>query len=245
MFPILNLGPLVLPTAGLLYLLGIWLCLSVVERAAKWLHQDVAAIYNLAVTMLVAGFVGARLVFVAIYWTAYADNLLGIIWPLNSGFHLWGGLFFGLVAGVLYGRFHQLPLLSTLDTLTPALITAFMIISLSDFLAGPGFGDLTSLPWGITQFGVRRHPVQLYELLGGGVAWLTWWQSRPISARPGQLFYVTLAIYSGGRLFTDAFRENAWLTADGLHTLQILCLITMLACLYLLGQSLATDQLPD
>ena len=93
MYPTLNLGPFVFPTAGIVYLLGVWLSLTLIERAAKQLHLNVEATYGLVVTGLIAGFLGARLLFVAEYWAAFQENLLGIIWPLTSGYNLGGGLF--------------------------------------------------------------------------------------------------------------------------------------------------------
>lgn len=236
MFPTVNVGPLAFPTKALIYLLGAWLALTVAERAARRLEVNADRVYGLATTALIAGFVGARLVFVAIYWSSYQDNLLTIVWPLNSGFNLWGGLLIGGAAAFFYGRYHQLRPWPMLDALAPALLVALIAVSLADFLAGPGFGTLTSLPWGITQFGVRRHPVQIYEILVGIVALVAWRQVLPYRSFPGQLFLLSAALYSGGRLFVDAYRENAWLTGDGFHVLQIISLVVMLAALYLLGR---------
>jgi phosphatidylglycerol:prolipoprotein diacylglycerol transferase len=235
MYPAINIGSLVFPTAGLIYLVGAWISLSVVERAAKRLNQDPEPIYGIAATALFAGLVGARLTFVIIYWSAFRDNLLGILWPLNSGYNLWGGLIIGVAAAVFYGRAKQLSPAETLDSLAPGLLLGFMFISLADFLAGPGFGTLTRVPWAITQYSMRRHPVQIYEIVVGLAALLAWWRMRPHRLFAGQLFLLVVSIYSGGRLFIDAFRENAWLASNGLHILQIICLLLMLVALYLLG----------
>ena len=149
MLPTVNLGPLVIPTAGLVYILGIWTALSAVERAAARLGQPVAATYNLAVTGLAAGFVGARLTFVALHWQAYAQQPLGIIWPLTSGFSPEAGLLIGVAAAFFYGRAQRLPLAATLDALAPGLLVALLAVSLADFLAGPGYGIADDLPWSI------------------------------------------------------------------------------------------------
>ena len=236
MFPTLHIGPLALPTAGVIYILGAYAALSVIERAAGMLKQDAARLYNLAGLSLLAGFIGARLTFVLIYWPAFRNDLLGVVWPLNSGYNLVGGLFVGLVVGVFYGRFHQLKLYPTLDALAPGILVALFAISLADFLGGPGFGELTSMPWGITQFSVRRHPVQIYEILVALLALGSWWYLRHDRLFDGQLFLLSTALYSGGRLFTDAFRENAWLSANGIHLLQIICLVLMLVSLYALSR---------
>jgi phosphatidylglycerol:prolipoprotein diacylglycerol transferase len=236
MYPAINIGSLVFPTAGLIYLIGAWISLSLVERAAKVLGQDPEPVYGIAAIFLFAGLIGARLAFVLIYWTAFRENLLGIIWPLNSGYNLWGGLIIGAAAGLFYGRAKRLSPANTLDSLAPGLILGLMFVSLADFLAGPGFGTLTRVPWAITQYSMRRHPVQIYEILAGLAALLAWFRLRRYRFYAGQLFFLTTSIYSGGRLFVDAFRENAWLTSSGLHVVQILSLLVMLGSLYLLGR---------
>jgi phosphatidylglycerol:prolipoprotein diacylglycerol transferase len=214
--------------------------LSVIERAAKSLNLDAEAVYSLSAVALIAGFIGARLTFVTLHWSAYQDNLAGIVWPLTSGFDIWGGLFFGLTAAFFYGRFRQLLPLATLDALIPGLLTALIIISLADFLGGPGYGEETNLFWGIVLFGIRRHPVQLYEIMIGALALFAWWRTLPNQTFDGQLFLIGTAVYSAGRLLTDAYRANAWLTNSGYHILQILSLLILLATLILLARNQST-----
>jgi len=236
MWPTLNLGPLVVPTGALTIVLGAWLCLHLVERSARTLDQEVEKLANLAFTGLAAGIIGARLTFVLLYWPAFRASLISILWPLNTGYNMWGGLLFGALAALFYGRYHQLRPAPTLDALAPALVAGLMVVSLADFVGGPGFGTTTTLPWGVSQFAIRRHPVQIYELLVGGLALLTWLRLRRRRAFAGQLFLATTAVYGFGRLFVDAFRADAWVSAGGWHVLQLLALLATLTCLLLLAQ---------
>lgn len=237
MYPAINIGPLVFPTAGLVYLVGAWISLSLIERAAVRVQQSPDSTYGLAATSLLAGLIGARFTFVILYWPAFRSNLLAIVWPLNSGYNLWGGLIIALASAVLYGRAKRLNPTRTLDALAPGLISFLIFVSLADFLAGPGFGEPTRVPWAITQFSVRRHPVQLYEILAGAAALFVWWRMSKVRLAAGQLFLLTASIYSGGRLFVDAYRQNAWLTSSGYHILQIISFIIMIGSLYLLGRT--------
>lgn len=239
MFPTLNIGGAVFPTAGLVIILGVWLSLSLVERSADRLKQDRTLMYGVAATAVFAGFIGARLTFVVQLWPAFRNNLLSIIWPLNSGYNLWGGIIIGLLAAFFYGRAKQLRPLITLDVLIPGLVLGLMVVSLADFLGGPGFGSLTAVPWGVTQYGVRRHPVQLYELLVGGLALFSWWRTtQQATADAGRPFLFTLAVYSAGRLLVDAFRDNALIIGDGYHLVQIGSLLILLAALFFISRSI-------
>lgn len=239
MFPTINLGPLVLPTGPLIYILGAWLALAAVERAARRLGQHPETMYALAMTGLLAWIIAARLIFVATYWSAYTNNWLGIFWPLNTGFNAWGGLPVGVAAAFFYGRWRRLHLGAALDSLAPGLLIALMAVSLADFLAGPGFGTLTNLPWGINQFGLRRHPVQLYEIIVALLALAAWYGSvrsgEQWKAFRGRHFALATAIYGGGRLFVDVFRANPWLTPNGFHVVQVICLAAVLISLLFLA----------
>ena len=119
-------------------------------------------------------------------------------------------------------------------------IIGLIIISLADFLGGPGFGTNTDMPWGISQFEIHRHPVQLYEIGVGLLALLTWWFLRDRRKYAGQLFVATMAVYCFGRLFLDTFRANAWISSDGWHVIQIICLVITVACLFLLARGSQT-----
>lgn len=238
MLPYLNLGPLGLPTAPLVYIIGIWLALYAVDRAARRLGLDPEHYYGLAATALVSGFIGARLAFVLLRWSSFDDNLLGIVWPLTSGYNAVGGILMAAAAAFFYARWRQLPLWPSLDALAPGLIVFLMTVSLADLLGGPGYGTLTDLPWGLTQYGVRRHPVQVYELLVGMIALgVWWWATAPRNrTQPGRVALIALAVYAGGRLFVEAYRDNAWLVLDGIRVVQVISLAVLMVALVWLAR---------
>ena len=242
MYPTISFGGLVLPTAGLVYILGAWLVLSIIERTAKALDLDAESTYGLAAIVLATSFIGARLVFVILHWSAFQENLIGIVWPLTSGYHIWGGIFFGIIAGLLYGRAKQLPLGGTLDALAPGLLVATIVLSLADFLGGPGYGVETALPWGIDIFGIQRHPVQFYEILIALSGLLAWWWGYKHRKQEGQLFLMAIIVYAAGRLFVDAFRANSPLSANGYHIIQIAALAIILVGGYLLSRMMTQGE---
>lgn len=245
MYPSLSIGPLVISTAGLVYILGAWLALMAVERAAKMVGAQVQPTYGLAFISLLAGFIGARLVFVVTHWSAYVENPIDIVWPLTTGFSPAGGLLIGLAVALYYGRWKRLPLLTTLDALLPGAIVGFMVVSLADFLGGPGYGQETTLPWGIDLFGIIRHPVQIYELIVGVVALVAWYYAIRARAKPGRAFLFATATYAAGRLLVDAFRADTPLTSGGFHIIQIISLVVMLACLAILAFDSSASTAPE
>lgn len=245
MLPSISIGPLVLPTASLVTILGIWLALATTEKTAAHLRLDVPFTYNLATVALASGFIASRLAFVVAHWSAYRQNLFGIIWPLTGGYDLWAGLIAGFAVAFFYGRARQLPLGATLDALAPAILVGLMAVSLADFLGGPGYGVEADIPWSISLFGIKRHPVQLYELIAGIAALLSWLASSHGRSISGHLFLTSAAVYSSGRLFVDAYRANAALTANGYHIVQILSLAALLGALFLLMRGFTSSVSPE
>jgi phosphatidylglycerol:prolipoprotein diacylglycerol transferase len=246
MFPTVSIGGLAFPTAGLMILIGTWLCLTLVERTADQIGQNRELIFGVAATAVFIGFIGARLTFVAQYWPAFSQNLLNIIWPLNTGYSVFGGLLLGLAGAFFYARAKRLDPLPALDALAPGIVLGLMVVSLADFVGGPGYGDLTAVPWGVTQFGVRRHPVQLYELLVGGVALFSWWQARrPKLYEVGRPLLITIAVYSAGRLFVDAFRDNALTIGAGYHLVQVASLVILMVALFQIGRMTQSKAEPE
>lgn len=236
MLPYLNIGLFGVPTAPLVIVLAMWLSLYVVDRAARRLGQDPEKLYGLASAGLISSFIGARLVFVALHWPAFADYPLGIVWPLTIGYNVAGGAFIGAATMFFLGRAMRLSLWPVLDALVPGLLLFLMGMSLAGFLGGAGYGSLTSMPWGINYYGVRRHAVQLYEMGAGLAALGAWWvvtlpRFRGADGRP---FLIATAVYAAGRLFVDAYNGTATLVGGGFHLGQIVALVVVLAALVIL-----------
>jgi prolipoprotein diacylglyceryltransferase len=181
-----------------------------------------------------------------LHWSSFDDNLLGILWPLTSGYSGFGGAIFAAAAAFFYARWKRIDPWTALDALAPGIISWLMFTSLADFFGGPGYGTLTDLPWGVSQFGVRRQPVQIYEIIVGFAALGTWWLATRPEKRgfAGRAFLMSTAVYSGGRLFVEAFRDNAWYTTSGLHAIQIICLIVMVGSLILLARLSSRSAVP-
>jgi phosphatidylglycerol---prolipoprotein diacylglyceryl transferase len=129
--------------------------------------------------------------------------------------------------------------------LLPGLLVTLLAVSLADFAAGPGFGKQAELLWSIDLFGVRRHPVQLYEIAAAGLAVVAWNRTRRTQHTPGHPTLLAAAVYSAARLFTDAYRANTPLTDGGYHLVQIASLGILLISLFLLTRRGTGCRTPD
>jgi phosphatidylglycerol:prolipoprotein diacylglycerol transferase len=210
MLPYLNLGGLALPVPQLLLLAGVYMGLNQLERFAERFKVRGEALYTLAFTGLLAGFIGARLAYVVRFPNAFLQNPLNIL-SLNGGlFDLPGGLAVGLIAALIYAQRKRMPLWPTLDALTPALAVFLVFLPLSNLAAGNAYGAPANLPWSIELWGALRHPTQVYEFLAAAAILLALWPSRQTADKPAGVYFLAFLLLSAGaRLFFEAFHGDS------------------------------------
>ncbi|MGB1250079.1 MAG: prolipoprotein diacylglyceryl transferase [Candidatus Promineifilaceae bacterium] len=242
MYPVLPIGRLVIPTAPLIYLLGIYFSLSALERAAKSLQLPATRIYALTANSVIAGFVVARFVFVLQNFSDFMTEPLSIIWPLTNGYHVGSGLAAAVLIFLLLIRRNALPLAHTLDAAIVGVLVALAATSLADGLARASLGATTSVPWGIVTANVRRHPAAVYEIVVSLMAFAAWWRLSNDEQPDGHLFLATVGVLSFGRFLTEAFRTSAPTVGDGYRSVQLITLFITLAVMYRLSQTAETEK---
>lgn len=180
--------------------------------------DDIGAI---AVWAVPAGVIGARIYHVATDWKIYQDDWLGAFKIWNGGLGIPGGIFFGVLVGLLVVRARKLPALVLLDVAAPAIPVAQAIGRLGNYFNQEVFGKPTTLPWGLeidpavspvaNQYppGTTFHPTFLYEgLWNVALALLLVWLGRRRQLRPGQLFTLYVLGYALGRLWVEGLRSD-------------------------------------
>lgn len=233
MLPIVQIGPLALQTPGLMYLLGLWLGLALAEKFAPRRGMKPETLYNLVLTSLIAGILGARLGYVVLYPEAFLAAPLSLF-SLNPGLlDPFSGFAVAFIAALVYGARQRLPFWNTLDALTPLFAVFLIGAALANAASGAAFGVETGLPWGIELWGAKRHPTQFYEL-GGAVAILLWLGrlSKRDDLPAGQLFLTFLALTAGARLFFEAFRGDSTLLPGGIRVAQVIAWLILAAALW-------------
>jgi phosphatidylglycerol:prolipoprotein diacylglycerol transferase len=173
--PILvSFGPFAVRWFGLLALagLGVGVWLSLRGLARQRLSRR-AALDALA-WALPAGLLVGRLIHMLGWWDYYLMHA-SEIWQINvDGLSLWGGLLSGLAIGS--ARLSRDPprRRRILDVVAPGVALGIAVGRVGAFVDGHGQGLPTDLPWATQyasrlaatpDFGVPRHPAQLYDAL--------------------------------------------------------------------------------
>ena len=176
---------------ALAYILGIlvagWLMRLAIRRPNLW-PEDKAAFSekNLddLITWLIIGIiVGGRLGYVLFYKPLYyLEDPVATLRIYDGGMSFHGGFLGVVVAGILFCRKYQIPMLRAADVMAVSAPAGLLFGRLANFINAELWGRETSLPWGVifpgydaqtcsdTVMGLcARHPSQLYEALGEGL----------------------------------------------------------------------------
>ncbi len=227
----MSFGPLAVRWFGLLALVGlglaIWLSLRELDRQrlGRRLVLDALA------WGLPAGIVCARIVGVLGHWDYYLTNASGL-WQLNlDGLSLWGGLLGGALVAAARLRRDANKRRRIFDAIAPNAALGIALGRVGAFLDGHGQGLPAQLPWATQytnrlaatpDFGVPRHPAQLYDALVALVLFGVL-LGLPRRVPAGSRFAAFLVLYGAARIGLGALRlEPAFLF--GLQIEQILAL---------------------
>jgi phosphatidylglycerol:prolipoprotein diacylglycerol transferase len=241
MLPILQVGPLAIQLPGLLLIMGVWVAIVLIERAAPRFKISPALVNNMIFFALIAGILGARLGYVLRYIDVYASDPLGILALNPNTLSLPEGLLAGLITCVIYGQRKGLPFWSTLDALTPGAAVFMLALAFAHLSSGDAFGAPTRLPWAIDLWGMKRHPSQIYEILCAGIILLLMLRLQRNRWLAGFQALIFIALSAAARLFLEAFRGDSVLLFGGFRQAQLVSLVFLLITLIIIRLRVQTS----
>jgi phosphatidylglycerol:prolipoprotein diacylglycerol transferase len=255
----LHFGPTItLHTYGLLlaiaFIAGLW----VASREAKRQGLDAGRVTDMAIWVLIAGLIGAKVLLVLVDFHYYQRSPRELWSIFQSGGVFYGGLIGGALVAWWYARRHGLAGWSTADALAPGVVLGQAIGRLGCFAAGCCWGKPTSLPWAVTFTDVYAsravgtpmdtplHPSQLYEsgaafLIFAFLLWLL-----PRKRFNGQVTLAYVALYSAVRFGLEFLRgdpeRGSWF-GGALSTSQVIAIVLLLGTAVLLPRLRRTQAL--
>jgi phosphatidylglycerol---prolipoprotein diacylglyceryl transferase len=245
MIPYLHLGPLQLPTFGLMVALALITAAYVLQAdfGRRGMNADAFTMITIAGLF---GIFGAKLYHLLETPSEFFANPLPLFFS-RFGFAWFGGFVGGFGAMLVMGWRAKLPIWEFLDACSPAASFGYAIGRIGCFLSGDGdYGKPTSLPWGMSfPNGVvptteRVHPAPLYELLvWSAIGWLLWRLGTRFLKTAGQIFCCYLILTGVARFFVEIIRINPpWIF--GLSNAQVASVASLIAgCLLLLRLKMA------
>jgi phosphatidylglycerol:prolipoprotein diacylglycerol transferase len=244
-FPTISLGPLDLRTFGFVVAIGVLIGAWLAARYGEEHGVARDTTYSLAMRMVVAGVIGARVTWVLSHLDS-VDSPLDAIAIWQGGLQFSGGFIFAVIAGYpIYRHWNRLTRWNSLDGYAYGLAVGLGIGRIACYSVGEHFGRLTSFPLGVRYDGgsVREgalgdiplekgmvfHQTALYELiyLAALFLLLTWLlYGRKVRPGPGTAMAVFCGWYGLARFASDSLRVNDERVL-GLTGAQYLCLLLL------------------
>lgn len=217
MIPYLHIGPLSLPTFGLMVATGLLLAAYILQADFRRRGITADAFLIIGVAGL-AGIIGARLYHALESPAEFFADPASFIFT-RFGFAWFGGFLGGFAALLVLAHREKIPALTFLDACSPAACVGYAVGRIGCLLSGDGdYGVPTSLPWGMSfPNGVvpttqRVHPTPLYEFFAWmAIACLLWRLGARFLRRKqtaGWLFCVYLVLTGAARFLVEIIRLN-------------------------------------
>jgi phosphatidylglycerol:prolipoprotein diacylglycerol transferase len=250
-----------IPTFGLIVAIAIVVATTVASRVVqsyaslgKLPSHSPAIVGDLALVSALAGIVGARVFHVLDHADQFVTDPFALIFT-RSGFSIYGGLCFGILAGVAFLKRHAVPVIPMLDATAPAMMLGYAIGRLGCQVAGDGdwgiTADMALKPlwlsdwlWAqtydgniagvvIAQPGV--YPTPIYESLMALAIFLVLWALRIHENRAGYLFSLYLLLSGFERILIEKIRVNARYDLFGTYITQAEAISLLLIVAGLIG----------
>lgn len=222
MYPVLfHLGPLVVPSYGVLAALGVLLALTLLLRTARFAHLNPNPLWNLCIFALFAALIGSRVLLLLLNWSVIRMHpawLLGLAMvhhPLLAAV----GAACGLAVAVPYALAQHLPLRDTADALSAPIALALGCEQFGALLAGSGYGTETDASWAVVYthpLAMRWsgaplfdpvHPVQAYAALAFFTTAAALYFVTPRRRQPGDAAGVAMIAIGAIVYLTEFFRD--------------------------------------
>lgn len=215
-----EIGPLTLHTYGVLlalaFLAGLW--------AAGWQARkagmNASAIADMAVYVLIAGLVGAKLLLLIVEWNHYSRNPRELFSLVQSGGVFYGGLIGALPVAWWYARRHALSGWQTADVLAPAVVIGQSVGRIGCLAAGCCHGRAAEVPWAIsfsdeyanrvvgTPLHVPLHPTQIYESVACLIIFFILIAMAARKKFHGQVALAYVVLYAIARFIIEFYRGD-------------------------------------
>jgi phosphatidylglycerol:prolipoprotein diacylglycerol transferase len=197
------------------------------EKLCRLPSRSHTIVSDMAIVSTLAGIVGARVFDILDNADRFVADPLSMILT-RTGFSIYGGLCFGIVAGVIFVKRRSIPVIPMLDATAPSIMLGYGIGRLGCQISGDGdwgiAANMTLKPnwlpewlWAQTYDGNIAgviipppgvYPTPVYEMAIALAIFFMLWLLRFHKHRPGYLFSALLLLAGFERILIEKIRLN-------------------------------------
>ncbi len=222
MYPIIRLSEhYYLPSYFTVIALAYCTAIFYLYSRSQHMQMSIKISMNLAMIIMVMGFVGARLFHVFYELPEYYTHKpMDVFKVWQGGFVFYGGALLAALISVFYLKLRRENIYQWMDVFAPIIPMTYFLGRFATLLSGSGYGKPTDLPWAITYppgteapSGIPLHPTPIYAMLWEAMIFTSIWlleKRTPFKNHwgPGALFFVMMTLHGAGRLIMEQFRND-------------------------------------
>ncbi len=237
-----HVGSITIRWYGLLIASAVLLGVTLSQYLAKLRQVNPDLVGDLAIFLVIAAIPFARLYYVIFQWQDYAQHPEDIIAIWKGGIAIHGAILGGIIAAILFARFHKVSVWQLADLVVPSLALGQAIGRWGNFFNSEAFGSPTNLPWRLYIPPSQRplayinqeyfHPTFLYESLWNLLVFFLllgiffWGLRHRNQLKIGTLSLIYLIAYGFGRFWIEGLRTDS-LMLGPLKMAQVISLVMM------------------
>lgn len=208
-----SIGPLTVHGYGLMIGIGVLCCIFMGMKRAKKNGLSEDAVIDIAIWGLLAGFLGAKLLYVIVEWKRFLADPLSVLG--SEGFVVYGGIIAGVLAAIIYCKRKKLVFLEYFDLCSASIALAQGFGRIGCFLAGCCYGRETTSFLGVVfpegslaPAGVKVLPTQLFSSAGDfGIMFVLLWHYHH-RKKVGDTGFLYMLLYGIGRFGIEFLRND-------------------------------------
>lgn len=220
---------------GLMIALGFVaaLCYATWQCKKHGLNDDL--FFNLALFVLIFGWLGGKILFCIVEWKAFVAAPLSVLG--SEGFVVYGGIITGLLTIIVYCRAKKLDFFRYIDVMVAAVAINQAFGRIGCFLSGCCYGRETDSAIGVVfpegcmaPAGVKLLPTQLFMAFGDLLLFLVLFLIvNNKNYKKGVPLCIYLSGYAIGRAIIECFRADARGSVGALSTSQFISIFAGIA----------------
>ena len=233
-----SIGPITVHGYGFMIALGILCCVAMASYRAKKYNMNPDAILDIAIYGVIAGFLGAKLMYVIVEFPQFIKDPMSVIG--SEGFVVYGGIIVGVLAAILYCRIKKLAFFEYFDLCAPSISLAQGFGRIGCFLAGCCYGRETDSIFGVVfpesalaPSGVKLLPTQLFSSAGDfliTIVLLLYYKKKKHTGDVGAMY---MLLYGVGRFLIEMLRNDDRGAVGALSTSQFISIFIVIGAVVL------------
>lgn len=212
MHPILfKLGPVNIYSYGTAVAIGFIAAFFLVRKLAKHEGINPEFLSDFSLYVLIAGLIGGRLVYILTDLKTYIDDPIGVFRIWEGGLVFYGGLIFGIIAGIWYLRKNNMNVIKVFDLCAPGLALAHAIGRLGCFFRGCCYGKVDAhfgLVFPYLGDNLPHLPTQIMESAMLFIICLILFFRTRKKKYDGEITWLYLLMYSIARFIVEIYRMD-------------------------------------